>query len=211
MTKAAIDVQETIWITLPDGTQLAARLWLPRDVGPLPCILEYIPYRRRDRTRMRDESMHPLFAEAGYASIRVDIRGYGDSDGLAKDEYSHQEIQDGHDVVQWIAAQDWCDGSVGMFGKELGRLQRLPGSRNTAARAEGHRPGDGATTAGARISISTVAALPTTISGGARSCSSTTRCRPIRKSSGIAGATCGANGWTGARFWPAHVAGASDP
>ncbi len=120
MTKAAIDVQETIWITLPDGTQLAARLWLPRDVGPLPCILEYIPYRRRDRTRMRDESMHPLFAEAGYASIRVDIRGYGDSDGLAKDEYSHQEIQDGHDVVQWIAAQDWCDGSVGMFGKSWG-------------------------------------------------------------------------------------------
>ncbi|MBY6113498.1 CocE/NonD family hydrolase [Mameliella alba] len=116
------EVIETVWITMPDGARLAARLWLPdgaRDT-PVPCILEYIPYRRRDRTRMRDESMHPLFAEAGYASIRVDIRGYGDSDGLAEDEYSHQEMQDGHNVVQWIAEQDWCDGNVGMFGKSWG-------------------------------------------------------------------------------------------
>jgi len=117
-----IKVLETVWIPLPDGTRLAARLWLPLEAeeGPVPCILEYIPYRRRDRTRMRDESMHPHFARAGYASIRVDIRGYGDSDGLAEDEYSHDEIQDGHDVIAWIAAQDWCDGNVGMFGKSWG-------------------------------------------------------------------------------------------
>ncbi|MEO0486926.1 MAG: CocE/NonD family hydrolase [Pseudomonadota bacterium] len=116
------EVIETVWVPMPDGTRLAARLWLPegaRDT-PVPCILEYIPYRRRDRTRMRDESMHPLFAEAGYAAIRVDIRGYGDSDGLAEDEYSDQETQDGHDVIAWIAAQDWCDGNVGMFGKSWG-------------------------------------------------------------------------------------------
>ncbi|MEX0276806.1 MAG: CocE/NonD family hydrolase [Ruegeria sp.] len=117
-----IEVIETVWIPMPDGTKLAARLWLPDEArtSPLPCILEYIPYRRRDRTRMRDESMHPHFAAAGYASIRVDIRGYGDSDGVAEDEYSHQEIQDGHDVIQWIATQDWCDGNVGMFGKSWG-------------------------------------------------------------------------------------------
>jgi len=117
-----IEVIETVWIPLPDGTKLAARLWLPEGAknAPVPCILEYIPYRRRDRTRMRDESMHPQFAAAGYASIRVDIRGYGDSDGVAEDEYSHQEIQDGHDLIQWIADQDWCDGNVGMFGKSWG-------------------------------------------------------------------------------------------
>jgi len=116
------EVIETVWITMPDGAKLAARLWLPDGARntPVPCILEYIPYRRRDRTRMRDESMHPLFAEAGYASIRVDIRGYGDSDGVAEDEYSHQEIQDGHDIIAWIAAQAWCDGNVGMFGKSWG-------------------------------------------------------------------------------------------
>ncbi|WP_209835035.1 CocE/NonD family hydrolase [Ruegeria sp. HKCCE3926] len=117
-----IEVIETVWIPLPDGTKLAARLWLPESAknAPVPCIVEYIPYRRRDRTRMRDESMHPQFAAAGYASIRVDIRGYGDSDGVSEDEYSHQEIQDGHDLIQWIADQDWCDGNVGMFGKSWG-------------------------------------------------------------------------------------------
>ena len=117
-----IEVLETVWIPMPDGTRLAARLWLPASARqrPVPCILEYIPYRRRDRTRMRDESMHPHFAEAGYAAIRVDIRGYGDSEGVAEDEYSHKEIQDGHDVIGWIAAQDWCDGNVGMFGKSWG-------------------------------------------------------------------------------------------
>ena len=116
------EVIETVWIPMPDGVQLAARLWLPDGARerPVPAILEYIPYRRRDRTRMRDESMHPHFAAAGYAAIRVDIRGYGDSEGVAEDEYSHQEIQDGHDVIQWIADQDWCDGNVGMFGKSWG-------------------------------------------------------------------------------------------
>ncbi|GAB4382965.1 CocE/NonD family hydrolase [Albidovulum sp.] len=117
-----VEVIETVWIPMPDGTRLAARLWLPAAArrDPVPCILEYIPYRRRDRTRIRDESIHPHFAAAGYASIRVDIRGYGDSEGVAEDEYSAQETQDGHDVIGWIAAQPWCNGKVGMFGKSWG-------------------------------------------------------------------------------------------
>ena len=116
----AVDVTETVWIPMPDGTRLAARLWLPRGAGPVPAILEYIPYRRRDRTRLRDESMHPHLAAAGYASIRVDIRGYGDSEGVAGDEYSVQEQQDGVAVVAWLSEQPWCDGAVGMFGKSWG-------------------------------------------------------------------------------------------
>ncbi len=134
-----IETIETLWIPMPDGTRLAARLWLPDGARqqPVPCVLEYIPYRRRDRTRLRDESMHPHFAEAGYAAIRVDIRGYGDSEGLAEDEYSHQEIRDGHDIVQWIAAQDWCDGNVGMFGKSWGAYNafQVAATRPPALRA----------------------------------------------------------------------------
>lgn len=117
-----IEVIETVWIAMPDGTRLAARLWLPdgaRDT-PVPAILEYIPYRRRDRTRLRDESMHPHFAEAGYAAIRVDMRGSGDSEGVMLDEYADIETQDGVDVIAWIAEQPWCDGNVGMFGKSWG-------------------------------------------------------------------------------------------
>ena len=117
-----IDMTETVWIPMPDGTQLAARIWLPKQArqNPVPAILEYIPYRRRDRTRLRDESMHPIFAQAGYAALRVDMRGSGDSDGIMDDEYSLQEIQDGVDVIAWIAAQPWCSGRVGMFGKSWG-------------------------------------------------------------------------------------------
>lgn len=104
---------------MPDGTRLAARLWLP-DGGPVPALLESIPYRQRDRTRLRDEGMHPHFAANGYACLRVDMRGSGDSDGVMPDEYTQQEMQDGADVVQWIAEQPWCDGNVGMFGKSWG-------------------------------------------------------------------------------------------
>ena len=115
-----IESRETVWIPMPDGTRLAGRVWLPKTDEPVPAILEYIPYRRRDRTRLRDQSMHPRFAEAGYAAVRVDMRGSGDSDGVMLDEYSDQEIQDGVDVIAWIADQDWCDGNVGMFGKSWG-------------------------------------------------------------------------------------------
>ncbi|WP_374378386.1 CocE/NonD family hydrolase [Dongia sp.] len=112
-----IRVEETVWITLPDGCRLAARLWLPSaDTGPVPAILEYLPYRRRDRHRGDDAILHPAFAEAGYAAIRVDMRGAGDSDGVMEDEYTEREWTDAVDVIAWIASQSWCDGNVGMIG-----------------------------------------------------------------------------------------------
>lgn len=72
------------WIRLSDGCRVAARIWLPEDADdkPVPAILEYLPYRIRDGTRARDSEMHPYFAAHGYASVRVDIRGTGDSSTL---------------------------------------------------------------------------------------------------------------------------------
>jgi putative CocE/NonD family hydrolase len=104
---------ETIWLTLSDGTRLAARLWLPDSTVPAPAILEYLPYRRRDRHRGDDAILHPAFAQAGYAAIRVDMRGSGDSDGVMWDEYTAQEGADALEVIAWIAAQPWCDGTLG--------------------------------------------------------------------------------------------------
>lgn len=115
------------WLTLPDGTRLAYRAWMPEDVltNPVPAILEFLPYRKNDGTVIRDEITMPQTAAHGYACIRVDLRGCGESEGLFDDEYSAQELQDGCDVIAWIASQPWCDGSVGMVGISWGGFNSL--------------------------------------------------------------------------------------
>lgn len=109
-------------IPLPDGTRLSARAWMPEgtESEPVPAILEYLPYRKSDGTAARDHGMHAHFARHGYVCLRVDRRGCGDSEGVFDDEYSEQELQDGVDVINWIAAQPWCDGRVGMQGISWG-------------------------------------------------------------------------------------------
>ena len=116
---------ENVWIPLSDGCRLAARLWLPEDVPAAPAILEYIPYRKRDFTRGRDEPMHRYFAGHGYAAVRVDIRGSGDSEGILFDEYSEQELDDALTVIDWITTQPWCSGAVGMMGISWGGFNAL--------------------------------------------------------------------------------------
>src|SRR5262245_34418091 len=118
---------EHCWIPLSDGVRLAARLWIPAeaDAEPVPAILEYLPYGKREGTRERDEPMHRYFAGHGYAAVRVDLRGTGDSEGLLFDEYLEQELVDGCEVIAWIASQPWCDGEVGMIGKSWGGFNAL--------------------------------------------------------------------------------------
>ena len=118
---------EHFYITMPDDTRLAARAWMPADAQdvPVPAIVEYLPYRKRDQTAPRDEVNHQWFAENGYAGIRVDIRGNGESDGLMLDEYTIQELDDGKCVIAWLAEQDWCDGNVGMIGISWGGFNGL--------------------------------------------------------------------------------------
>ncbi len=113
-----------VWIPMSDGTKLAASIWLPKDAeeNPVPAIVEYIPYRKNDFTAIRDSARHPYFAGHGYAAIRVDIRGSGDSDGLLVDEYLKQEQDDALEVFDWIVKQAWSTGAIGMIGKSWGGL-----------------------------------------------------------------------------------------
>lgn len=122
-----IEEIENEWIELADGCRIAARLFLPKDARstPVPAILEYIPYRKRDFMRSRDEPIHRYFAGHGYAAVRVDLRGSGDSEGILQDEYAPQELADALEVIDWIASQSWCDGKVGMMGISWGGFNAL--------------------------------------------------------------------------------------
>lgn len=118
---------ENTWITLSDGIKLAARMWMPVDArsNPVPAILEYLPYRKRDGTCERDALTHPYFAGHGYAGVRVDMRGNGESDGIMPDEYLAQEQQDALAVIDWLTRQPWCDGNIGMMGISWGGFNSL--------------------------------------------------------------------------------------
>jgi len=74
---------------------------------PIPCRRSSNICRIASATapNERDALTHPYFAGHGYASVRVDIRGTGESDGLLSDEYSQQEQDDALEVIAWLAAQ----------------------------------------------------------------------------------------------------------
>jgi len=120
---------ENAWVPLPGTDQrMAARIFLPEGASadhPVPAILEYLPYRKRDFTSLRDTPMHRYFAGHGYASVRIDMRGSGDADGLMTDEYLAQELEDGKAAIAWLAEQPWCTGKVGMIGNSWGGFNGL--------------------------------------------------------------------------------------
>ena len=128
----AIRVIENIWIPMADGTRLAARLFLPAHADPAHpqhrpggAVLEYLPYRKRDGYRYRDDVVGPFLARGGIALVRCDIRGTGDSDGAMIDEYEPIEQRDALAVIDWISRQPWCNGNVGMRGISYGSFTGL--------------------------------------------------------------------------------------
>ncbi|MFI1889955.1 CocE/NonD family hydrolase [Streptomyces jumonjinensis] len=114
-------------IPVRDGTLLYARVWRPETDRPVPALLEYSPERLTDTTASRDWQRHPWYAGHGYASVRVDVRGHGNSGGLPDHPAAAgappgagtpgpTTLTDAVEVIDWLAAQPWCTGRVGMFG-----------------------------------------------------------------------------------------------
>lgn len=121
-----IERHDDVWITTRDGTRLAARIWRPADPTlTVPAIVDCHPYRLSDSSVVHDAVTYPWFASHGYACVRVDLRGSGNSDGLLLDEYLPQEQLDACDVIEWIADQPWCSGSVGHIGISWGGFAGL--------------------------------------------------------------------------------------
>ena len=114
---------------MKDGVRLAATLYMPDGAKPgekFPALLEYLPYRKDDGTAAGDYPKHAYFARRGYVSVRVDIRGFGASEGAPPErEYSEQEQVDGEQVIAWLAHQPWSNGNVGMFGISWGGFNSL--------------------------------------------------------------------------------------
>ena len=131
LTKAvgapASKIIENEWITMPDGVRLGARIFLPESAArkPAGAILEYIPYRKRDIQRRSDERTGAILNQAGFAYVRVDIRGSGDSEGVMTVEYGAPERHDGVEIIRWISKQPWCNGAVGMRGISWGAISAL--------------------------------------------------------------------------------------
>jgi putative CocE/NonD family hydrolase len=130
----AVAVSWDVRIPTRDGTELSANIWRPTsgDTDPIeqpaerfpaerfPAILEMIPYGKDNWRRASDMARGDWFASRGYVLCRIDVRGTGSSFGVALDEYTADETRDGFDAVEWLAAQPWCDGNVGMWGISYG-------------------------------------------------------------------------------------------
>jgi len=103
---------ENLYLRMPDGVRLNAFLYLPEDLSrgqKVPAVLNTTPYRNMPRN-------DSTFARNGYASIFVDVRGSGGSEGIPKDEYAPQEHQDTAAVIDWLSKQPWSNGNIGMHG-----------------------------------------------------------------------------------------------
>jgi uncharacterized protein len=114
-----------VGIPMRDGLELAADVWLPEQDGPVPCIVEPTPYGKDNMFNVADAE---LLQSHGYAFVSVDLRGRGKSEG----EWTAfvNDPDDCHDAVEWVAAQDWSTGKVGMTGLSyMGWVQWAAASR----------------------------------------------------------------------------------
>jgi putative CocE/NonD family hydrolase len=120
-----IRVERNVLIPMSDGVSLAGDLFLPEAPGRYPVLVSFYPYHKDDVIGALFDHPNRYFAARGYASLLVDLRGLGNSGGVVWDTRDHHEATDGAQIVEWAAVQDWCDGSVGMWGMSYGGVTAL--------------------------------------------------------------------------------------
>ncbi len=106
---AGVEISTDVRVPMRDGVELSADIYRPPRSGPLPVVLSRTPY---DNTGLQQTG--EFYAQQGYVFVAQDVRGRYDSDGTY---YAWvNESRDGHDTLEWIGSQTWCDGNVGMAG-----------------------------------------------------------------------------------------------
>lgn len=100
---------------LRDGVQQNYDLFSPEQEGAYPVILMRTPYTKESIQREGIYSNIRRFTNYGYHVMVAECRGTGGSEGVLNAN-ALAEYDDGFDTVNWIAAQPWCDGNVGMYG-----------------------------------------------------------------------------------------------
>ena len=112
-------------IPMRDGITLGANLYLPEAEGKYPGIFSFYPYLKDGWIGIDHEPHHVHFASQGYAVMQVDFRGTGTSEGRNPHPFDLQERQDGFDIVEWMAQQQWCTGAIGIWGISYGGITSL--------------------------------------------------------------------------------------
>lgn len=104
-------------VPMSDGIRLSADVYLPRAQGPFPAVVQWTPY---ESTRDRFIAWGVYFAQRGYAAVIVDVRGRYESEG----EFVayHQDGADAFDTLTWAAAEPWCNGRIGTWGRSYGAI-----------------------------------------------------------------------------------------
>jgi uncharacterized protein len=112
------------FIDMDDGVRIALSLHFPDTPPPWPVVFEARPYRKDD---FSDATViyRRLCDEGGLAVCRADVRGTGSSEGIPEDEYTDRELRDHVATIEWLASQDWSDGSVGMYGTSYSGFNSL--------------------------------------------------------------------------------------
>jgi predicted acyl esterase len=122
----AVTVVKNVLIPMRDGVELAADLHLPAGEGPWPAVMTYFPYHKDGTGGLRSvDPIHRNFASHGFACLTLDVRGTGSSGGTTVTPYADDEPSDGYDAIEWIAAQPWCRGAVGLWGASYGGATTL--------------------------------------------------------------------------------------
>lgn len=108
--RSTLTVERNVPATMRDGTVLHADVYRPAGPGPYPVVLQRTPYDK-------SLAVHPWVvraATAGYAAVIQDVRGRYTSEGDFTTFVN--ERADGFDTLEWLSAEPWSDGNVGMFG-----------------------------------------------------------------------------------------------